>query len=390
MKKILFLTNDGILEPLGYSQIISYLIKLSKNYSITIISLEKVIDLNDFENYEYIKKKLDENNISWKFLKYNYGIFKYLNFIKLLLYTIFIILKNNIKIVHTRSYIPALIVLFIKLVIKIEYIFDMRGFWIDERIDWKIWNKKSLKYIFFKYFEKKIINKSLSIVSLTNHAVIELKLKYLNSNSNIKTYVIPTSVNITTQNIKKNKNKNIILSHLGAIGTRYNFETYLKIYKSLSKNENYFLSIINKNEHNKITYFLNKYNIGEKNYTIKYIKPYEVKKSLLNVDFGVFFPVEGKYLKAYFPTKLGEFLSSGIPVITNKINDDVDSIIHDNNVGIIIDDINNINYDKLNKDLINMLKDKNLNYRCTNVAKKYFDLDKAVNIYKKVYDDCFI
>ena len=58
MKKILFLTNDGILEPLGYSQIISYLIKLSKNYSITIISLEKAIDLNDFEKYEFKKKKI--------------------------------------------------------------------------------------------------------------------------------------------------------------------------------------------------------------------------------------------------------------------------------------------------------------------------------------------
>ena len=142
MKKIIFLTNDGILEPLGYSQIISYLIKLSKNYSITIISLEKAIDLNDFENYEYIKNKLIENNISWKFLKYNYGIFKYLNFIKLLFYTISIILKNNIKIVHARSYIPALIIFLIKFFIKIEYIFDMRGFWIDERIDWKIWKKK--------------------------------------------------------------------------------------------------------------------------------------------------------------------------------------------------------------------------------------------------------
>ena len=41
---------------------------------------------------------------------------------------------------------------------------------------------------------------------------------------------------------------------------------------------------------------------------------------MLTNSIGVFFPIEGFYLKGYYPTKLGEFLSSGIPVFTNTIN----------------------------------------------------------------------
>ena len=55
MRKILFLTYDGILEPLGYSQILSYLKELSKNYSITIVSVEKENDFNKPDDINIIK-----------------------------------------------------------------------------------------------------------------------------------------------------------------------------------------------------------------------------------------------------------------------------------------------------------------------------------------------
>ena len=44
----------------------------------------------------------------------------------------------------------------------------MRGFWIDERIEWDIWKKNALKYNLFKYIESKLINNANAIVSLTS------------------------------------------------------------------------------------------------------------------------------------------------------------------------------------------------------------------------------
>ena len=59
-KKIIYITNNGVLEALGNSQILSYIYKLAQNYDITLISLEKKEDLQIID-YQILKKKLIQN-----------------------------------------------------------------------------------------------------------------------------------------------------------------------------------------------------------------------------------------------------------------------------------------------------------------------------------------
>src|SRR5687768_13024004 len=63
-KNILYLSYDGLTDPLGQSQILPYLIALSKKgYILTIISAEK---RENFElRKELISKIVEENLISW-------------------------------------------------------------------------------------------------------------------------------------------------------------------------------------------------------------------------------------------------------------------------------------------------------------------------------------
>ena len=57
-KKVVFLSYDGITDPLGQSQILPYLFGLSsnKNYKITIVSFEKTE--NYHQNKVFILNKL--------------------------------------------------------------------------------------------------------------------------------------------------------------------------------------------------------------------------------------------------------------------------------------------------------------------------------------------
>ena len=383
MKKILFLTFDGLLEPLGYSQIISYLKNLSSNYNITVFSVEKKEDLKNFEHLQKIKEVLFNNNIQWKFFRYNKSsLYKYFILVHLFANILYIVIKKKIDIIHSRSYVMGLISYFLSFLIKFSHIFDIRGFWIEERIEWEIWKKNSLKYIFFKFIEPKIFFNSQAIVTLTNDAKKELiNKKYKNI------YVIPTSVKLNFLNKNKLISRRIKFTHLGAIGTRYNFEFCLEIIKNIKKEKNIFLSIINKGEHKTIDNLLKKYNFKNTDFEIKYIKPYEVNSYIYSSDFGIFFPKKGFYLKAYFPTKLGEFLSCGIPVITSKINDHVDNIIRENKIGVIIDDLDKIDLKKFNSEFSSMVNDKKVNERCISVANRYFDINKASLIYSKIYQN---
>ena len=113
----------------------------------------------------------------------------------------------------------------------------------------------------------------------------------------------------------------------------------------------------------------------------------ECEKNLEDTNLGLFFPIKGYYLNGYFPTKLGEFLSNGIPIITCSINQDVDEIINENNVGFIIKNFENTEFEKIYKKIIEIINSKRIDEKCMNVANKYFDVNNAVDIYNKIYRD---
>ena len=52
-RKILYISYDGILEPLGHSQVLKYISFLSKDFSVTLISFEKI-----YQSTEVVEKEI--------------------------------------------------------------------------------------------------------------------------------------------------------------------------------------------------------------------------------------------------------------------------------------------------------------------------------------------
>ena len=59
-KCVLYISYDGILEPLCRSQILSYLKALSSEYRIHLISFEKRKDLSDLTKKNQLHKEIEE------------------------------------------------------------------------------------------------------------------------------------------------------------------------------------------------------------------------------------------------------------------------------------------------------------------------------------------
>ncbi len=146
-KQILFISIDGMCDQLGQSQVLPYLIGLSKEgFEITIISCEKPVNFNKNENI--IKNLTSLNNINWKYCFYQTKIplvSQLQNFLTLKKITQQEIGNSN-TVLHCRSYLPSLIGMQLKKKLNIKYIFDMRGFWADERIDGNIWSLKNHRF----------------------------------------------------------------------------------------------------------------------------------------------------------------------------------------------------------------------------------------------------
>ena len=48
-------------------------------------------------------------------------------------------MRTGGRIVHARGYVPALIALALRATRGTRLLFDMRGFWADERVDGALW-----------------------------------------------------------------------------------------------------------------------------------------------------------------------------------------------------------------------------------------------------------
>ncbi|MBK7291050.1 MAG: glycosyltransferase [Chitinophagaceae bacterium] len=142
VKKVLYLSYDGMTDPLGQSQVLPYLTGLTKRgYQFTLISFEK--EERFIKNKSIIEKICSDNKINWHPLPYTskppiFSTIKDLRKLKSQVKKSFIP-YFHFDIVHCRSYITALAGLWMKRKWGVKFVFDMRGFWADERVDGNIW-----------------------------------------------------------------------------------------------------------------------------------------------------------------------------------------------------------------------------------------------------------
>ena len=85
--QVLYISLDGIMEPLGQSQVLKYLEKLSQKYEINLISFEKSNDIQNSKLLNEISKRCSDSHIIWHRAKYRnslYGIGQIINLLNLL------------------------------------------------------------------------------------------------------------------------------------------------------------------------------------------------------------------------------------------------------------------------------------------------------------------
>jgi glycosyltransferase involved in cell wall biosynthesis len=222
LTKVLYISYDGMTDPLGQSQVIPYLEGLTKlGFEFHLLSCEKP---ERFESgYHQMAEKLKEAKIFWHPVPYTSSppVLSTLKDIRRLNKEAEKLNREHkFQAVHCRSYIAAFVGLRLKKKHKIPFIFDMRGFWADERIDGKIWNLKNpFYYVIYKYFKKKekeFLNHSDHIVTLTENGKSEI-IRSFGLTKNVEISVIPCCVDnmhFSRENISTSEVNELSLIHI--------------------------------------------------------------------------------------------------------------------------------------------------------------------------------
>src|SRR5437899_6147427 len=65
LRRVLYISYDGMLEPLGESQVVAYLERLADRAAITLLSFEKPSDFGDAARVSAMRERLDRVGIAW-------------------------------------------------------------------------------------------------------------------------------------------------------------------------------------------------------------------------------------------------------------------------------------------------------------------------------------
>jgi glycosyltransferase involved in cell wall biosynthesis len=401
LKKVLFISLDGMTDPLGQSQVLPYLQGLSQEgYQFTLLSFEKK---ERYDNGKGVIESICENsNIHWVPLTFQttppilskwynrYKMYKTANEL------------HNVKkfdLIHCRSYLAAEVGMRLKKKYCVPFLFDMRGFWADEKKDSGLWSQDKLIYrLIYQYYkkqEKKLIRNANHIISLTYAGKREIETWQFYDPS-VPITVIPCCADMDLFSMvtpidkgESRKHLNIsndtfVVTYLGAVGTWYMLDEMLLLFKNIKAkwNNALFLFVT----HSDPLFILDKvrsHNISEKNILIREATRKEVPVFMKASDIAISF-IQPFYSKlSSSPTKLGEIMAMGIPVITNSKVGDVHEIV--NEKGIVIESFDEKTLNNIPLMIPHLLTITPSEIRSR--SKEWYDLKNGIQLYKKAYSD---
>lgn len=400
-QKVLYISYDGMTDPLGQSQVIPYIQGLSKKgYRVTLISFEKK---QRFEKLSaHIRSILDQSGIKWNplfFTKRPPFVSKIYDVWKLRRAAMALYQKEKFDFTHCRSYVPASAGFYLSKKYKVPFLFDMRGFWVDERVDNGQWN---LQNPFFRFFykrykkrERAYFDEARHIISLTWKGRDELVKRYGVEAGKIT--VVPCCVDLAHFDYKKinerelnekKKQLNIqpgdtVISYLGSLGGWYLVREMLDFFVEMKKIiPNSKFLFITHDSPSLIFQQALKSGAQKEDIIVQPATRNEVPFYLAMSDRSIFFIKDAYSKRASSPTKQGEIMAMGIPLICNDIGD-TGKIVEASAAGSLVREFTAQEYLRVIQQLLPLNQVNKEQIRAS--AFEYYDLEKGVKSYSEVY-----
>lgn len=392
---VFYISYDGLMEPLGQSQVLPYLRGLSCDYAITVLSFEKPRDLADAERCEAAREAMRKSGIEWIALRYHKRLSTLataFDIVNGIVRSELFALRRHPRIIHLRGYVPGAIGLALKKLTGARLIFDMRGFWPDEKVDGGAWRPDSAVYRTAKWLEKYLLRQADVVVSLTHAGVTAMReFPYLQGRE-VRYEVIPTCADLElfkpTNNQGRRKGSEFVLGYVGSVGTFYLFDEVLKCFKDLLKvRPDAKLLIVNRGGHGYIRERLTALAVPKDKVELRVAEYREVPDYINRLDAGAFFIKPTHSKKASAPTRLGEFLGCGVPCLVNSGVGDLDSIVSSDQVGVVMEDFSPKARSAAVHELLRISAENGIEMRCVDAARRRFALQLGVTSYRSIYSE---
>jgi glycosyltransferase involved in cell wall biosynthesis len=396
-QRVLYLSYTGLLEPLGRSQVLSYLVRLSNEYRVTLVTFEKQDELADRDAVAALRAECAALGIDWRPQRYHHRPrlpATLWDLLVLLCQTLRHSLRRDVRLVHCRSYIPAIAAWLCGKVTRKPFVFDMRALWPEEMVTAGRLKTTSFVFSALKWVERRLLRNAVTVVSLTEAGVHHLVTVYPEIPRE-RFRVITTCVDVDRFHVPEKNAASGRLAHrspfvVGTMGTLlsgwFYLDAFFRFFLAVKAvRPDAVLSIVTRDDHEEVLSRASESGVNEKDIRIASASADDMPDYLAAMDVGVMFFAEKP---GSAPTRLGEFLSAGVPVVGNTGIGDLGDLIRHYDVGTVIE--NPFDEKELGEKARSLLEEYDHILQrgsCRAAAETYFTVEAGAARYREIYRD---
>lgn len=369
--RVTYLTHDSVSEGVGASQVLAYVEALAaRDVKVHLHSFEKRAPSTRTQ------ERLARLGVSWT--PHSFGRPGAAGGLARVLVGARAV--RGSELVHARSDMAAASTM---LAGVDRWLWDVRSLWADQRIALGALRMNGPEHRVLQRVERAAARRSSAVVTLTDAVLPVLEQRHglvLRS----RAHVIPTCVDLDRFALSAMPPGPVRLLLAGTLNAYYDVPLMARFVAVARRRAGALLDVLSP-EGTPWDELLNAAGA-----TRGAARPSEMptRVAASHVGLSVCREDAGVSLAAAMPTKIGEFLAVGRPVVVNPGLGDAEVLVRESRAGVILDDPSDAGLERAWEQLEALVADPATPERCRALAEEHFSLDSGVERLLKAYEEC--
>ncbi|MCA2981059.1 MAG: glycosyltransferase [Myxococcaceae bacterium] len=354
--ELLYLTQDGLLEPLMHSQVVRVVERLAAlGWRYRIVSLEKERDLADASRVRRLKARLERAGVQWEFAPFDWAQSSRAaatNLGFLASRALELARAGRVRGIHARAYVPAVAALAAWHATGVRWVFDARGYWVDERLEEGRWFTTPLRLAVARGVEHQLFATASAVVTLTELQARDIEQRFRPLGARPVRCITtladyddfakrPNSdVPLVPPEHRARLAGKLVIAVVGSINNSYLVDESLELARRILERTPAAHLLVLSGQHEEYRRRLGVAGVSEQRFTLVRAEHDAMPQWLSLVHWCLLLlQPNSKAKRASMPTKLGELFASGVRPIQFGCNDEVSGWVHRAETGLVLTDV---------------------------------------------------
>ncbi len=394
--RVTHISPDGLSTPLGQGQVLEVSERLqSMGWECTVLSLEP--QQVDEGALQQIRERTARSGIRWQHRPYSRGRLGAVKNVMSMTGMIRDVWERT-DLFHCRSYFGAFFPGTADIFDSIPYVFDTRGYWVDEKIEAGRWFQDGMSRALARRVERELYDRASGVVCLTELAAEDVRNgRFGRRHPEDRSICIPTCVDYTRFRMERGTAPHEflrggpIVAYVGSLNPSYEYRKSVQLAALILDRvpQAKFLALTSQVED--MSSLADEFAIPRSRRLVTSVGHERIHLWLPWIDFGLMLRVSPNQAnRASMPTKLAEFFACGIAPIDHGANTEVVDWVRRAGSGLGLDDLS-IGSLELAADFVARgAPDIDVLVRARRAAEKHFSLDSGAKRYDTLFQSVLL